>query len=45
MQRHRGPRPRALVVLPYVSIVTEKVEHLTSVLEPMGLQVGPSISA
>lgn len=26
---------RALVVLPYVSIVTEKTEHLASLLKPM----------
>ncbi|GFR45397.1 hypothetical protein Agub_g6680, partial [Astrephomene gubernaculifera] len=33
------PPPRALLVLPYVSIVSEKAEHLTRVLAPMRAKV------
>ncbi|KXZ49542.1 hypothetical protein GPECTOR_20g396 [Gonium pectorale] len=35
----RPPSPRALLVLPYVSIVSEKTEHLTRVLAPMRARV------
>eukprot|EP00873_Tetraselmis_striata_P036620 jgi/Tetstr1/456884/TSEL_043555.t1 len=38
-RRRKRPRPRALVVLPYISIVSEKVAHLQEVLSPMGLEV------
>eukprot|EP00798_Chlamydomonas_sp_ICE-L_P011821 gene11821-33942_t len=43
--RGRGGRPvqlppiRALVVLPYISIVNEKTDHLSHVLAPMGCRV------
>lgn len=35
--RARGPRrmARALVVLPYISIVNEKTEHLSHILKPL----------
>mmetsp|Transcript_9398 Transcript_9398/g.22627 ORF Transcript_9398/g.22627 Transcript_9398/m.22627 type:complete len:122 (-) Transcript_9398:371-736(-) len=36
--RRLSPRPRALVVLPYVSIVAEKEAFLADVLAPMGLK-------
>lgn len=38
-RRRNLTRPRALVVLPYISIVAEKVAHLREVLQPMGLEV------
>ena len=30
---------RALLVLPYISVVTEKTAHLAAVLRPMGIRV------
>ena len=35
MQRYR----RALVVLPYISVVAEKTAHLTGLLLPLGITV------
>ena len=34
-----GQQPRSLVILPYLSIVQEKAEHLERILDGLGMSV------